>query len=302
MAELDEPLSERELEVLEQLVQGASNKAIAGHLFISPNTVKVHLRNINTKLGASSRTEASRIALEKGLVTLPGMELVAEAEAEVESDLEPAEHESPSETDQPETEITVTEPVSIQEPAAQTEAAAGSSVNFYWIGTAVLILALLGVVGWFMFGSPNPDGQPQIRFEPEQLGESRWFTSRDLPESLSAASAVSIGTDIFVMGGQQPDGEINADLHVYDSAEHQWRTEAVHPQPVINGSAISLAGFIYVVGGEGADGQPADTTAVYSPTENLWQQAASLPQAVSCLLYTSPSPRDKRQSRMPSSA
>ena len=80
MAELGEQLSEREQEVLEQLVQGAPNKVIAANLFISPNTVKVHLRNINTKLGASSRTEASRIAMEKGLVTLPGMEAVAEVE------------------------------------------------------------------------------------------------------------------------------------------------------------------------------------------------------------------------------
>jgi DNA-binding CsgD family transcriptional regulator len=76
MAEFGESLSERELDVLQCVVNGASNKEVAAELSISQNTVKVHLRNVFTKLGVSSRTEATTAALQQGLVSIPGMELV----------------------------------------------------------------------------------------------------------------------------------------------------------------------------------------------------------------------------------
>jgi DNA-binding CsgD family transcriptional regulator len=60
-------LGERELEVLQLLAAGQRNRAIAGKLHISENTVKFHLRNIFRKIGASSRTEAIALAHSNGL-------------------------------------------------------------------------------------------------------------------------------------------------------------------------------------------------------------------------------------------
>ena len=65
----EEELSARELEVLARVVTGATNRQVAVELSISPNTVKVHVSNILAKLGAQSRAEATRIALERGLVS-----------------------------------------------------------------------------------------------------------------------------------------------------------------------------------------------------------------------------------------
>lgn len=68
--ELAEPLSERELEVLDLLAEGLSNKLIAHRLSISEHTVKTHVAAIFAKLGASSRTEAVSQAIRRGLVML----------------------------------------------------------------------------------------------------------------------------------------------------------------------------------------------------------------------------------------
>jgi DNA-binding NarL/FixJ family response regulator len=63
-------LTSRELEVLEQIVRGKSNKEIATHFGISEATVKSHINNILGKLGVSDRTQAATTALQRGIVHL----------------------------------------------------------------------------------------------------------------------------------------------------------------------------------------------------------------------------------------
>ena len=61
-------LSERELEVLHELAAGHSNKEIAAHLHVSPNTIKTHVARLFEKLGARRRTEAILRARELGIL------------------------------------------------------------------------------------------------------------------------------------------------------------------------------------------------------------------------------------------
>lgn len=64
-------LTSREMEVLELIVQGQSNKEIGTSLTISEATVKSHINNILSKLGVTDRTQAVTTALQRGLVHLP---------------------------------------------------------------------------------------------------------------------------------------------------------------------------------------------------------------------------------------
>jgi DNA-binding NarL/FixJ family response regulator len=69
-APAEENLSAREIEVLQQVAKGASNREIGKTLHISTATVKTHLIHIYNKLGVDDRTAAVTTALEKGIITL----------------------------------------------------------------------------------------------------------------------------------------------------------------------------------------------------------------------------------------
>jgi DNA-binding NarL/FixJ family response regulator len=66
----DEELTAREVEVLRKIAGGNRNKDIADLLFISEETVKVHIKHIMDKLGAKDRTQAIAIAVRRGIIEL----------------------------------------------------------------------------------------------------------------------------------------------------------------------------------------------------------------------------------------
>jgi DNA-binding NarL/FixJ family response regulator len=66
----DESLSDREIEVLRYVATGNRNRDIAEKLFIAEETVKVHMKHIMGKLGASDRTQAIAMAVRRGIIQL----------------------------------------------------------------------------------------------------------------------------------------------------------------------------------------------------------------------------------------
>jgi DNA-binding NarL/FixJ family response regulator len=63
-----EDLTPREADVLEQIVNGKSNKEIATELAISEATVKTHINSLLSKLGVTDRTQAATAAIRRGIV------------------------------------------------------------------------------------------------------------------------------------------------------------------------------------------------------------------------------------------
>ena len=76
----EQPLSNRELDVLRHVAEGNRNREIGKHLFISEETVKVHVKHIMEKLGASDRTHAMTIATRRGFISTVAISRVESAE------------------------------------------------------------------------------------------------------------------------------------------------------------------------------------------------------------------------------
>lgn len=260
MAEFGEPLSPREEDVLEQLTLGLSNKEIAETLVISPNTVKVHVRNVLTKLGVNSRTEAVALALKEGQET----DYPSVSEEIVEKPLDQS--------------------VQTAEPAVSGNLPTEPAKRRFWIPAlgALALMLLLVVGGWIAVGrngASNAVPTPQAEFIPEPMSESGWTTLRPLSEPLAHFAMTSSGLSLYQIGGEVAGGEIVGMSRLYDIQAHTWQDIAPKPTAVADASAVLLAGQIYVIGGRTADGATS-VVEVYSPVNDAWRTASSLPEPV----------------------
>ncbi len=258
MAELGESLSERELDVLRAITEGATNKEVAQILTISQNTVKVHLRNMYTKLGVSTRTEAVTAGIQQGLVTLPGAELV-----------EPAEM-VPAEVDAESNQVVT----------AVTPRPSRFSLNRTEIALILVILVVVVLIG--LFGWQNLSAPDVITPEPfveESIGETRWLRNRPMPVGTAGMAVAAVGLEVYEIGGETAVGVTNA-VAAYNITDHVWIEKAAKPTAVSEVTAAVLFGEIYVPGGRLGDGSVTAVVEAYSPANDAWRPVAALPQPV----------------------
>ncbi|GMQ78165.1 MAG: hypothetical protein BMS9Abin02_0664 [Anaerolineae bacterium] len=268
MAEPGEPISERELSVLERLVDGSTNREIARDLDISPNTVKVHLRNVFTKLEVSSRTEAVTVALQQGIL----------------SDLADGGGAGNQHTEGVE-ELSEKEDMASNEGVISSVLKLNHATRFWRILTITLVavIALLLVIlirsGLNSQGnrSETSSGLDEEIMTEEPIGDTNWLKARSLLGARGNMAVVTIGLDLYQIGGEVEAGIVSL-VDVFDTNNHEWRSAASKPTAVTDATAAVLFGEIYVPGGRLADENPTSVVEVYSPANDAWRQITPLPK------------------------
>jgi DNA-binding CsgD family transcriptional regulator/N-acetylneuraminic acid mutarotase len=262
-AEPGEPLSEREIEIVELVAAGLTNREIAIRTYLSPNTVKVHLRNIFTKTGVASRTELTVLALQEGWIAVPGL----------------------SETGTPDE---ATESIPMEE-AVAVEPAPPPWSRVRWAALAAGLLAALAalLLPWQPAGQaavPTASGlhdqTTAVRVVDVPVGENgdaRWDELAPLPVRRARMGVAALGGSLYVVGGSAEDGPTGR-LDIYDIERAQWRNGASRPAALANINIVPLSGELLVAGGCDVNGRPQAVTHRYDPQRDMWSEAAPLPQ------------------------
>jgi len=255
-----EPLSDRELEIIELVAEGMSNRQIARELYISPNTVKVHLRNIFGKMQVSSRTEATMVALRMGWVQLEQEDMAEQVEAG------PPTEETAEEEAAPEPEVI--------EPLPRWK-------QVYLIASIVLV----GLGLWLIWPRTAAPAQPfsdrraptAASWVPGQA--SRWEALAQIPSPRSRLAVAAYERRIYAIGGETAEGVIDA-VAIYLTESDEWTRGPTMPGAVANISAVAVEGLIYVPGGSRADGGMSDQLQVLDTSSGTWSEGQPLPSGL----------------------
>lgn len=252
-------LSDREIEIIRLVATGASNKEIAYALVISPNTVKVHLRNIFSKLGVLSRTEATMTAIRMGLVDSPEVY-----------------NQTPNTTDGS-SGLDTNWQVQQQDILAPV---VNRKFLFLSIAFGLIIVVLLGFLLNRALSNSNQPVETLSAAELEELSSKRWTPLENLPVGLSNMGFVRYENKFIIFGGSFQEGNSNS-LWIYDIDNDDWAEGAKIPKSLKDFQAAIVGEKIYLPGGIDETNQTQTELLVYNPREDSWEVGPELPAAIS---------------------
>ena len=261
------PLSDREQQILKLVATGATNQQIACELTISVNTVKVHLRNIFTKIGVESRTEASMWAVQHGVVAIAGLPVGDEGAASAAMGGASA---SGSQALASET-------------AARAEPIPFAKRVAFVVGALLtLALAFFPVVPSL---SSRADTQKSNPFSDHSAAPTdqmlvlspRWSSRAPMPSTRARLAVVALDGLVYAIGGDVSGAVVTLN-EAYSPEQNAWQSRAAKPTAVSNVGAVAVGGLIYVPGGMLADGHVTDVFETYDPVKDVWAALKPLPQ------------------------
>jgi len=273
-------LSGREIEILQLVSKGLTNREIAQMLTISPNTVKVHLSNIFEKISVSSRTEATLYGIEHGLVDVPGG---GEATAPKQSTWQELLRKY-AWFIIPLTVLMVVLVVIFAINLRQSPPATGvqpiADLDERWQVLAPMPEARAGMATAaydgeiYAIAGEAPEGVSSsvFRYSPDS---DTWSRLSDKPTPVMDVQSVLIGEKIYVPGGLGVDGHPNDILEIYDPRRDTWIEGAPLPQPISAYALVDYEGQMYLFGGW--DGENAlDVVYIYDPQADQWRQGTGM--------------------------
>jgi DNA-binding CsgD family transcriptional regulator/N-acetylneuraminic acid mutarotase len=259
MSELVEnkELSEREIEVIRLLAAGLSNKEIAGQLYLSVNTIKVHLRNIFVKLDVQSRTEATLAAIQRGWVNVPQSQTGAQPAAEM-----------------------IYAPVELPRIVVEPPLPG-------WRRAVLIGAAALCIVGLFVSGAAARPGLSSgdniFSDQPLDAGSGRepssstaWQAVAQMPTARTRLATAAYAGRVVAIGGDTQNGATGV-VEWFDPVTDEWTAGTSKPTAVSNVSAAVMSDTIIVPGGTTSSGAPTNIVEVYDPRADDWSPAKALP-------------------------
>lgn len=279
-------LSDREREILSLVATGATNQQIAHQLSISPNTVKVHLRNIFNKIGVVSRTEAAVYATRVGLVNTPGVVSTnttsdvpgtTSLEIEIRTDKNRVNQEyKPSDNTQQTNELT--DNASTQPPLTNISRMIWLTGGLLTI-TFVSIVLIVAIIRSF-FAVEEPSVSLNNNVNVPDL-DQRWRELTAMPSGRSGFGLASYSYDgrqyLYAIGGKT-NSTVSDEVLRYEPATNTWVSLSPKPTPVYQIQAVVVGNRIYVPGGQEPSGVVSRQFEAYDPQRDRWIALSPLPE------------------------